>query len=141
MFKLINVIVILLIGLLAREIFSLHVLCCFSGISSLASPVGVRNPTELNGGCLRPLITQAWDVRMTDYIGQSPYDFSDEHLSATCYRNEPLFPMVINCAFYDTDDFCWELIHQPDRWLSPFGCHLFEFKNEQSNSKNVFGPK
>jgi len=133
MFKLINVIVILLIGLLAREIFSLHELCIFFGISSLASPVGVRDPTKLIGGCLRPLIMQAWDIRLSDYIGQIPYDFLDEHLSVICYRNAPLFPIVVNCAFYDTDDFCWELIHPPDRWLSPFGCHLFEFKNEQSN--------
>ena len=80
MFKIYNIVVILLFGLLASEIHSMHVYCTLPGISSLASPVGFRPSTIRFSGDWRYPMKQVWDVRLADSMGRLRLECFSESL-------------------------------------------------------------
>ena len=141
MFKIFNIIVSLLFGLLASEIISMHVSCNLPGIPSLASPVGFCPSAIRFSGDWRYPIKQAWDVRLADSMGQTRLGRNHEILNdlSRCCRSHSYG--VINSNINHTNILSWMPIAPAKRTFFCVPCHLFEFKNKQGNKKKCFRPK
>ena len=147
MFKIYNIVVILLFGLLASEIHSMHVYCTLPGFSSLASPVGFCPSTIRFSGDWRYPMKQVWDVRLADSMGQLRLECYIESLNVLSRSSYSHSCGGINHILYYTPNSIWAPIGPLDHIICNVTCHLFEFKNKPrkgfvyNRQKTCFKPK